>query len=303
MPPMSSLGPPLALDYFTHRTQSVYDSQADESSVSSSFVDRAPESPLQQLMLTASRPDPSRLTHRLNNALSPIASREPSRNQSASLSPDSKYPHSGSDNEDDEDDEDSDPTPRRTPIKVSKHSHIPMSDCPPTETSSLLLGTCPQSYSTLPAPSHFAPQRSLRKRARAAWTTVTDGAKTVSRPSYIAHLGLRITSLLPAVFLGLLLNVLDGVSYGMILFPPVAIFDGFGPMGVSLFFVTCVFSLLLPASFLILAPGSPHRRTIIAQLVFTSGGSGFAGGIGRMMIEIVVRLLQSPPLPAILPES
>jgi len=40
------------------------------------------------------------------------------------------------------------------------------------------------------------------------------------------------------VFLGLLLNVLDGVSYGMILFPAGKIFDGFGPMGVSMFFMT-----------------------------------------------------------------
>src|SRR5258706_10155455 len=41
----------------------------------------------------------------------------------------------------------------------------------------------------------------------------------------------------------------------------------------------------------------PLDRTVIAQLVFTFGGSGFAGGIGRMMIEIVVRLLRSHPLP------
>ena len=45
---------------------------------------------------------------------------------------------------------------------------------------------------------------------------------------------------LPAVMLGLLLNILDGVSYGFIIFPAGSIFAGFGSMGVSMFFVTCV---------------------------------------------------------------
>ncbi|KAJ7640445.1 sulfate transporter family-domain-containing protein [Mycena polygramma] len=70
---------------------------------------------------------------------------------------------------------------------------------------------------------------------------------------------------LPAVVLGCLLNILDGVSYGMIIFPTSAPFDDLGPMGVSLFFVSCV----------------------IAQLTYTFGGSGFAGANGSMMIEVV----------------
>lgn len=45
---------------------------------------------------------------------------------------------------------------------------------------------------------------------------------------------------LPAVLLGLLLNILDGVSYGFIIFPAGPVFAGFGSMGVSMFFVTCV---------------------------------------------------------------
>lgn len=45
---------------------------------------------------------------------------------------------------------------------------------------------------------------------------------------------------LPAVMLGMLLNILDGVSYGFIIFPAGTIFAGFGSMGVSMFFVTCV---------------------------------------------------------------
>ncbi|PWN44571.1 hypothetical protein IE81DRAFT_310490 [Ceraceosorus guamensis] len=72
--------------------------------------------------------------------------------------------------------------------------------------------------------------------------------------------------LLPAVILGLLLNVLDGVSYGLIIFPnSYPIFSDFGGDGVSMFFVTCV----------------------ISQLVYSLGGSIFRGGNGSMMIEVV----------------
>lgn len=72
--------------------------------------------------------------------------------------------------------------------------------------------------------------------------------------------------LLPAVFLGILLNVLDGVSYGLIIFPTsYPMFSDFGGDGVSMFFVTCV----------------------ISQLIYTLGGSIFKGGNGSMMIEVV----------------
>ncbi|RDB21774.1 Uncharacterized protein C24H6.11c [Hypsizygus marmoreus] len=70
---------------------------------------------------------------------------------------------------------------------------------------------------------------------------------------------------IPAVLLGCLLNILDGVSYGMIIFPGTGVFADLGPMGVSMFFLT----------------------TVLAQLVYTFGGSGFAGGNGSMMIEVV----------------
>ncbi|RWQ92624.1 sulfate transporter family protein [Paecilomyces variotii] len=76
----------------------------------------------------------------------------------------------------------------------------------------------------------------------------------------------RPVSLLPAVFLGLLLNVLDALSYGMILFPlGEPIFADLGSDGISMFYVS----------------------TIIAQLVFSSGGSIFRGGVGSEMIEVV----------------
>lgn len=71
---------------------------------------------------------------------------------------------------------------------------------------------------------------------------------------------------LPAVFLGLLLNILDALSYGMILFPlGEPIFAQLGSDGISMFYVS----------------------TIIAQLVYSCGGSIFKGGIGSEMIEVV----------------
>lgn len=72
-------------------------------------------------------------------------------------------------------------------------------------------------------------------------------------------------SVLPAVFLGLLLNLLDALSYGIILFPlGEEAFSGMGPDGVSMFYVSC----------------------IVAQLVYSSG-SIFRGGVGSEMIEVV----------------
>ncbi|KAI8878825.1 hypothetical protein K501DRAFT_195014 [Backusella circina FSU 941] len=65
---------------------------------------------------------------------------------------------------------------------------------------------------------------------------------------------------IPAVILGLLLNLLDAISYGMITFPlNNPIFASFGPDGISMFFVSC----------------------IISQLVYSCGGSAFDGGNGR----------------------
>ncbi|KAI9708422.1 MAG: hypothetical protein M1828_002985 [Chrysothrix sp. TS-e1954] len=73
-------------------------------------------------------------------------------------------------------------------------------------------------------------------------------------------------SLLPCVFLGLLLNVLDALSYGMILFPlGESIFEDTGPDGISMFYISC----------------------IVSQLVYSGGGSIFKGAVGSEMIEVV----------------
>jgi SulP family sulfate permease len=69
-----------------------------------------------------------------------------------------------------------------------------------------------------------------------------------------------------AVFLGLLLNILDALSYGYILFPLGAdIFSETGPDGISIFFVSC----------------------IVSQLCYSLGLSKFKGGVGSEMIEVV----------------
>ncbi|PVI07212.1 sulfate transporter family protein-like protein [Periconia macrospinosa] len=69
-----------------------------------------------------------------------------------------------------------------------------------------------------------------------------------------------------AVFLGLLLNILDALSYGYILFPLGSpIFSQTGPDGISIFFVSC----------------------IVAQLSYSFGLSVFRGGVGSEMIEVV----------------
>ncbi|KAF2667624.1 hypothetical protein BT63DRAFT_472304 [Microthyrium microscopicum] len=71
---------------------------------------------------------------------------------------------------------------------------------------------------------------------------------------------------LSAVFLGVLLNLLDALSYGMILFPlGETIFEKTGPDGISMFYVSC----------------------IISQLTYSLGGTAFRGGVGSEMIEVV----------------
>ncbi|OAA66709.1 sulfate transporter [Niveomyces insectorum RCEF 264] len=69
----------------------------------------------------------------------------------------------------------------------------------------------------------------------------------------------------PAAIVGLLLNILDALSYGMILFPLGSpVFANLGSAGISIFYVS----------------------TIVSQLVFSSG-SIFKGGIGSELIEVV----------------
>lgn len=85
------------------------------------------------------------------------------------------------------------------------------------------------------------------------------------QPSRLHQIVLKPLNYLPAVFLGTLLNILDGLSYGMIMFPvSETLFSSLGPVGLSMFYVSC----------------------IVSQLVYSLGGSAFKSGIGSEMIEV-----------------
>jgi SulP family sulfate permease len=102
--------------------------------------------------------------------------------------------------------------------------------------------------------------RQFGTRARKAVNPKTWDGKAIFRDVVY-----RPATMVPAVFLGLLLNLLDALSYGIILFPlGEEAFKDMGADGVSMFYVSC----------------------IIAQLVYSTG-SIFRGGVGSEMIEVV----------------
>ncbi|EGG02270.1 uncharacterized protein MELLADRAFT_117613 [Melampsora larici-populina 98AG31] len=105
-------------------------------------------------------------------------------------------------------------------------------------------------------------------------THQNDTTPTKNKPSKSNHLIKNasnqipiILGYIPAVILGLMMNILDGVSYGLIIFPNQShqAFDGLGSIGISMFFLSC----------------------IISQLVYSLGASAFKGGNGSMMIESI----------------
>ncbi|KAF7291504.1 Sulfate transporter family protein [Mycena kentingensis (nom. inval.)] len=127
--------------------------------------------------------------------------------------------------------------PELTPPEPAPSSFGPPPESPPSESTPLL------------AAQYSKPTPPTSKAIRSAIATTLA----------------QVMNAIPAVILGCLLNVLDGLSYGMIIFPASAPFEGLGPTGVSLFFVSC----------------------LLAQLTYTLGGSTFAGANGSMMIEVV----------------
>lgn len=141
-----------------------------------------------------------------------------------------------------------------TPLIPSRHrsKHLPYLTAPSVERQVVRS----KSYTSFARP---------RSRIRHVWRLVSHpkswDRRTVWRQGVVYP-----ASLLPAVFLGLLLNILDALSYGMILFPlGEAMFADLGSDGISMFYVS----------------------TIISQLVFSCGASIFRGGIGSEMIEVV----------------
>ncbi|OCL03876.1 hypothetical protein AOQ84DRAFT_417879 [Glonium stellatum] len=112
----------------------------------------------------------------------------------------------------------------------------------------------------------------IRARFRKTLSAGHNCVRTATNPKNytkkaVFHNATAGVQLLSAVFLGLLLNVLDGLSYaGLILFPlGDEIFAKTGPDGISIFFVSC----------------------IVSQLCYSLGLSIFRGGVGSEMIEVV----------------
>lgn len=91
-------------------------------------------------------------------------------------------------------------------------------------------------------------------------------SENLSFENLVTECAIKPIKTLPSVILGTLLNILDGLSYGIILFPLThPIFSNLGPAGLSMFYVSC----------------------IISQLVYSLGGSAFHSGVGSEMIEVV----------------
>ncbi|KAJ3096867.1 hypothetical protein HDU97_005465 [Phlyctochytrium planicorne] len=98
---------------------------------------------------------------------------------------------------------------------------------------------------------------------------------------------------LPAVVLGLILNLLDALSYGIIIFPSPSTVPGEEPRtSIPLHSATQSGISMFLAS------------TIISQIVFALGGSAFKGANGSMMIEvmpflhIMVKQIESRMIPS-----
>lgn len=107
---------------------------------------------------------------------------------------------------------------------------------------------------------HRYPHASLKRASHFARTLATPKLWDLRQVAHVTIV--RPISMLPAVFLGVLLNLLDALSYGIILFPlGEDVFSQMGADGVSMFYVSC----------------------IVSQLVYSTG-SIFRGGVGSEMV-------------------
>ncbi|CAM0135823.1 unnamed protein product [Umbelopsis sp. WA50703] len=164
-------------------------------------------------------------------------------------------------------------TPPPTPKKPVENTPLLSASSPETGYHAVNIASDNSTPSSPPvqstATNNKTPRRSMRddsRRESSAWTHNIKRLKMM-RPNDIWREAVVVpVGYLPAVILGLLLNLLDAISYGMITFPASnPIFANFGPDGISMFFVSC----------------------IIAQLTYSCGGSVFSSGNGSMMIEVV----------------
>ncbi|ORX93910.1 hypothetical protein K493DRAFT_408202 [Basidiobolus meristosporus CBS 931.73] len=142
-----------------------------------------------------------------------------------------------------------------------------------------------RSESSSMAPSRKSSFDSLRKRLSFSSAHASENTALLNNSTTQAYVGrserskghlrmpneslkdllLKPVYCIPAVVLGLILNLLDGMSYGLISFPLSSpIFEKFGPDGLSMFLIS----------------------TAICQVVMSTA-SGFRGGNGSMMIEVI----------------
>lgn len=106
--------------------------------------------------------------------------------------------------------------------------------------------------------------RRKKKQAARIFGAVRDPRRW-DRSALWQNLVVAPVACLPAVIVGLLLNILDALSYGMILFPLGSpIFAGLGSAGISIFYVS----------------------TIVSQITMSTG-SIFRGVVGSELIEVV----------------
>jgi SulP family sulfate permease len=171
----------------------------------------------------------------------------------------------------------------RKPKRISESSHRAASTGPTTERTPLInkIHTHSSDRNSTNGRYHDVESNSLKAepsfpqlRKALAWPRSHGPhvAYVISHPKTWDHkaifhttkVGLRI--LLAPVVLGCLLNVLDALSYGMILFPlNQPIFEDLAPAGIAMFYVS----------------------TIVSQVVYSGGCSTFKGGVGSEMIEVV----------------
>jgi SulP family sulfate permease len=162
--------------------------------------------------------------------------------------------------------------------KSSAPSRVPSVLVQDTERTPLLPTARHSSQHSLPVqdlPKHPLPNADLATRIKesfaAGWSHVAGVRRTLTNPKTyskdaLVSGALNSAQTLTGVFLGLLLNILDALSYGYILFPLGSpIFSQTGPDGISIFFVSC----------------------IVSQLCYSLGLSTFRGGVGSEMIEVV----------------
>lgn len=122
------------------------------------------------------------------------------------------------------------------------------------------------SYGSIEHDGNPSPNNSLHTPSQLRKQIGVWAQENFTKQSIFENAVRRPISYIPSVFLGTLLNILDGLSYGLILFPTsIPVYSNLGPSGLSIFYVSCV----------------------ISQFCFSLGLSKFPAGVGSEMIEVV----------------